>query len=268
MDPSTARGQARGWTRRGALAAVLAMAVCLPSAAQPTEPPTSPLRVGVTPDYPPMVFRVDGKLVGVEVEFARRLGRELNRPVRFVEMNWVDQIPALVARRTDIIMSGMTATQERMQRISFSESYYSTGFLALIRAEDYGRFASVDDIVRGFLNVGVLSGTTGQAFVRSVLPEPRVAALQRTSDASVSLLRQEIDVFIHDAPAVIWAASESEGRLVAVALRDVRQQSIAWGVRRDDAAMLEAVNAALARWREDGTLDTVLGQWLPRDVVK
>ena len=72
--------------------------------AQPT-----PLRVGVTPNFPPMIFKLRKSLVGVEVDLAHALGRELGRPVEFVELPWDAQIPALLQGKTDIIMSAMTA---------------------------------------------------------------------------------------------------------------------------------------------------------------
>jgi ABC-type amino acid transport substrate-binding protein len=66
---------------------------------------TTVLRVGMSPVFPPMVFKQAGELAGVEVDLARALGAKLGRRVVFVELPWEDQIEALTAGKTDIIMS-------------------------------------------------------------------------------------------------------------------------------------------------------------------
>src|SRR5512137_1243580 len=71
------------------------------------------LRVGVSPVFPPMVFRQGKELAGVEVDLARALGEKLGRKVIFVELPWEDQVEALNAGRIDIIMSSMSITMPR-----------------------------------------------------------------------------------------------------------------------------------------------------------
>jgi ABC-type amino acid transport substrate-binding protein len=73
----------------------------------------APLKVGITPKFPPVIFRENSRIAGVEADFARAMGEALGRPVQFVEVGWEDQIPALMEGRTDIIMSGMSVTRAR-----------------------------------------------------------------------------------------------------------------------------------------------------------
>src|SRR5262245_32751572 len=72
-----------------------------------------PLKVGVSPIFPPMVFKQNGNLAGVEVDLARAFGEYLGRPVTFVELPWKDQIDAVNQGRIDIIMSSMSVTTAR-----------------------------------------------------------------------------------------------------------------------------------------------------------
>src|SRR5580765_8042281 len=88
-----------------------------------TEAAAGPLRVGITPEYPPLVFRLPDGTNGLEIDFAKALGHELGRPVEFVVLRW-DQLPdALTDGKIDIIMSGMSVTKARQIRIRFSEPY-------------------------------------------------------------------------------------------------------------------------------------------------
>jgi polar amino acid transport system substrate-binding protein len=142
------------------------------------------LRVGVTPTLPPMVFKRDGQLTGLEIDAARALGEHLGRPVRFVELKWEDQIESLLAGRTDIIMSSMTITAERRMRLAFSNTYLNVGQLLLVRRADFNRYAlGIPVVLPG--TVGVIAGTVGEQFVerefsgsnrRACVPRPPASA--------------------------------------------------------------------------------------------
>ena len=221
------------------------------------------LRVGVTPNYPPMIFRVNEKITGLEADLARRLGKELDRPVRFVELAWDQQITALLEGKIDIIMSAMTITDARKVRINFTDPYLKSGLLATIRAGDSAKYNSVKSIVADFPGVGVIEGTTGEAYVRKNMSKsPRIVKLSKVSDAASELRSRRVDVFVYDAPAVVWLVSENEADLRVV--RELfSEEYLGWGVRRDDPELRAKVNAALENWKKDGTLkDTVL-RWLP-----
>ncbi|OPX18988.1 MAG: hypothetical protein BZ151_11635, partial [Desulfobacca sp. 4484_104] len=74
------------------------------------------LRVGITPDAPPLIFKQNGKITGLEAEFAQALANHLGKSLQFVELKWKNQIPALLENKIDIIMSGLTVTPLREVR--------------------------------------------------------------------------------------------------------------------------------------------------------
>ena len=100
------------------------------------------LRVGIAGNYPPLAFKQDGELAGIEVEFARQLGTELGLTIRLVELPFPDLIPALLANRIDVIMSGMSITPEREKLVSFTDSYLRVGQMRLMRRADADRLNS------------------------------------------------------------------------------------------------------------------------------
>ncbi len=230
------------------------------SATQNTGP--APLRVGITPQFPPMIFLSGGWAAGVEVDLARLLGQKLERPIQFIPVDWTDQIPALLAGQTDIIMSSMTITQPRKVRINFTDPYFKSGLLAMMRAEDTPKYKSREDVANSFATIGVVGGTTGDIFVRGNFPNSRTIALSKSGDAPSELKRRSIDFFVYDGPAIIWLVSQNEADFVAIK-KPLNEEFLAWGVRRDDEALLATVNKVLADWKKDGTLDRVLKRWLP-----
>lgn len=221
-----------------------------------------PLRVGITTDYPPLAFKQGSKVVGVEAELGRRLALELGTPVQFIELKWRDQIPYLLAGKTDIIMSGMTITDKRKLRIAFTEPYMHNGLMAMCRTEDKDLYATPELILESRGNIGVKDGTTGDNFVQQNIPGARRVAVASPADAAYELRRRRIDLYIHDGHAVAWLVSENEADFSGM-WTPMTDEVFGWGVRRTDAKFLARVNAILRTWKDDGTLSRALAKWLP-----
>lgn len=227
-----------------------------------------PLRVGITPNYPPLIFKQGENITGIEADLARRLGEALNRPVQFVTLDWDKQIPALMSGKIDIIMSGMSITERREVRINFSEPYLKSGLIAAFRADSAGKFDSVDKILKSYANVGVVEGTTGDAFVKKNMPQAtQVFHVMNARDGADELIRRRIDLFIHDAPSIIWTVSEHEADLTAL-WEPLTKEDFGWGISKDNEELLSTVNDLLASWKADGTLDAVMSRWLPAAYLK
>ena len=220
------------------------------------------LRVGVTSTYPPVIFRQEGQFAGIEADLAALLGTRLGRTVHFVEVPWTAQIDALLAGRTDIVMSGMSITDARRVRVAFSQPYFEGGLMAAVRADDKHLYPSPEALLAAPVTVGVLEGTTGAGFAQRSFPNARRVELSRASDGALALRRRSIDIFVHDAPAIAWLVSANEAD-VAPIRHYLNREHLAWALRPTDTELLAQVNAALAGWKTDGTLAGVIGRWLP-----
>ena len=222
-----------------------------------------PLRVGVTPDYPPLIFRQGESVTGIEADLARKLGQELNRPVSLVTLKWEEQIDALLGKKIDLIMSGMSITPIREIRIRFSDPYLKSGLVAAFRAEDFKKYETKEGMLKGFAVVAAARDTTGDVFLKRNFPRAtRKVVLPKPGDAVSELKRRSIDIFIHDAPYILWMVSQNEADFTAL-WEPLNQEALAWGIRKDDEALFTQVNGALRKWRGDGTLEAVLLKWLP-----
>jgi polar amino acid transport system substrate-binding protein len=240
----------------------LLMSACM--ASRPSAPPVQrALRVGVTPDTAPYVFQPPGqydRYEGMEIDFAERLAAALGRPLTIVPVAWDEQIPSLLAGRTDVIMSGMSITPARAARVAFGDPYLTTSIQAVVRRGDAERWKTPEALLQTSPRIGVKAGTTGEALVRERRPDENIVRYRRTRDAVTELLNYRIDVYVSDAPIVEAAVLGHPNELAAYP-RVVGQQSLAWGFRPEDAQLRAAANAALARWRGDGTLKQVLEAW-------
>lgn len=236
----------------------LLLSACAATHVPPPEQPM--LRVGVTPDTAPYVFRDGEHFAGVEIDFAVRLAAALGRPLALVPVPWDELIPSLLAGRTDLIMSGMSITPARAARVAFGEPYLTTTLQGVVRRTDAERWPTPEALIKSSPRIGVKAGTTGESFVRQRRPDENIVVYRRTRDAITELGNYRIDVYVGDAPVIEAAVLSHPGGLVAYP-RAVGQQSIAWAFRPDDDALRAAANSILSGWRRDGTLRAILGTW-------
>jgi polar amino acid transport system substrate-binding protein len=252
--------------RRDALAGLLlglaAAALLACATSRPAPPRPAALLVGVNSDSPPYAFYQGERLVGLEVDFATALAEALGRPLRLVDLEWREQIPALLDGRTDIIMSGMTITRARQVRIAFSEPYLRSGQAAMMRRAEMGRYPSAESVLRCTALYAVVDGTTGERFVRERCPQAAVAVYPTAAAAVTELRQNRADLLIHDAPVVVWFVSGNEAEL-AMVLRPLNDEPLGWGLRPGDEELRGAVDGVLTGWREDGTLERTLTRWVP-----
>jgi len=221
-----------------------------------------PLRVGVW-DYPPLVYRTSEGYLGAEAEMARLLGKSLGRPVQFTHRRFDDLIPSLLAGEIDIIMAGMTVTDERKVRINFSDYYLKTGLAVAMRRDKAQDFSSLQSIYANAGAVGVVGGTIAEGYVRRNFPSNiRVLLLGKPSDAPFELKNRRIDVYVDDAPSIAWVvssnASEIQGNFEPLTV-----DYYGWGLNKGNNLLLDQTNTALAQWKKDGTLSRILQRWLP-----
>jgi polar amino acid transport system substrate-binding protein len=160
-----------------------------------------------------------------------------------------------------MVMSGMTITRARQVQIAFSDPYLRSGLLAVMRREDAPRFKTVASIRATVEPIGVIAGTTGEAFVRQNIPAAPVLVYPTIRAAIDELRQRRVRLLVHDAPVAIWYTGGDEANLsVLLALLD--DEKLGWGVARDDEALRSDVDGVLARWRSDGTRDRILERWI------
>jgi ABC-type amino acid transport substrate-binding protein len=227
------------------------------------KPQKALLRVGVTANYPPIIFKLKGKITGLEADFALLLGKALDRDVLFVELPWAELINALMEGKIDIVMSGMTITDARKVRVNFSDPYLRSGLVAMMRTGDASKYDSLKKILDSISTVGVVKGTTGEVFVRNRFRSTTtLVAVKDPREAPDLLNNRRIDLFVYDAPAMVWLVSENEATLKGL-WEPMNEEYLGWAVSRDDQVLLTKINAALAEWKKNGTVKQMVKNWLP-----
>ena len=243
-------------TRKSLLAMLLLLGTSMTMAAEL-------LRVGVSADYPPLIFEQGGQIVGIEADNARAVGEIIGRRLQLVDVPFEKLIPALLAGEIDIIMSGMSVTAQRSAQVSFTDSYMLVGQMAILHKDKLARFAQPWSIFQPGVRVGVEPGTTGASFAERELPEATVKPYQDSAAAFAGLRQDEIDLYIHDAPTS-WQLATSRDNADLISLYSpMTEEMLAWAVRPDDGVLAGELNRALITMKANGTLQYILNRWIP-----
>jgi ABC-type amino acid transport substrate-binding protein len=221
------------------------------------------LKVGVSGDYPPLIYKQEGRLVGIEADNAKAVGDIIGQPMTLVEMPFEKLIPALQAGEIDVIMTGMSITPERAEQVIFTESYMEIGQMAIMSTDKVAQYSMPWSIYREGVRIGVEPGTTGAKFVESKLADAKVSFFADPTAAFAGLRNDEIDLYIHDAPTS-WqlATTPDNGDLISM-YKPLTQEQLAWAVRKGDEPLAASLNSALRTLKGNGALRYILNRWIP-----
>jgi polar amino acid transport system substrate-binding protein len=239
-----------------------------PNKSQPPQPSgtllKSQFRIGISPDYMPLAFK-DPRfgIVGIEVDFANQLGKELGKNIVFVETPFSELIDALVADKVDIIMSGMSITRERAERVNFSDPYVTIGQMALVRTKDSSKFRDVHSFSSVTSKIGFVRTTTGEMAAKTFFGSAILVPQSTVIDGVAALRKGEIDVFLHDAPT-IWRITGNPNEKELTGLYWLlTKEPLAWAVRKSDEPLRLALNRQLQQWQTTGFVKQTLTRWVP-----
>ena len=201
------------------------------------------------------------KFGGFDIDLAREMARELG--VDFVPVNtrWTSIIPSLTLGRCDVIVSGMSVTEARREKVDFSEPYMQVGQTVLLNAGLADRIGSYADLNAPGFKVASKPGTTGEAAVRRFLPEADYRPYESEREAAAAVAAGEVDALVYDRPfnATFLALRGGEGLVFLD--RPFTEEAIAFAIRKDDPDFLAWLNGFLAQIRADGRYDRLHRKW-------
>ena len=221
------------------------------------------LRIGITPNYPPVIFKENGAIAGIEADMADRLSTELALSVTFVELPFNEQLKALRNNKIDLVMAGMSITDKRAKQASFTHPYLETGQVAIVRATDIARFSPPKDAlyVNG-LRIGYEAGTTGMEFAVGAFLLSELSKFPSADEGLAALRDRKIDAFIHDAITARQIVGQEQYKNLITVTEPFTHEEIAWAVRHEDNVLLDALNRTIDSWKAQGVLKQIIEKWM------
>jgi len=247
------------------------------------------IRIGTEGAYPPWNSKdASGKLIGFEVELAWTLCRYIGQQCEIVEQDWDGMIPALIMRKFDAIMAGMSITDERKKAINFSQGYADeVASLAVMKGSNLESMQTSEGInltnksgvvkkdlktITGALagkTVCVQTATIHQNFLESGdVGKVNVRTYKTQDEVNLDLASGRCDVALAAAVAFTDYAEKSGKPVVLVGPTfsgGAFGNGVGVGIRKDDTELLKAFNSAINKARKNGDISRIATKWFGFD---
>lgn len=220
------------------------------------------LRVGMEPGYMPFeLVNQKGEIIGFDVDMAKRMAKALGVKLELVSTAWDGIIPSLITGKFDVIMSGMTVTDERSQTVDFANPYIIIGQTALIRKDLATKVKSYKDLNTPAYKISSKLGTTGEFAAKEKIPKAQYFSYETEHEALMELVNGKIDAFIYDAPYnAVAFAEKGQGKLIFLD-QPFTDEPLGWAVRKGNPLFIAWLNEFLTKSKQDGSYDKVYNKW-------
>ena len=207
--------------------------------------------------FPPYEMTTDaGDFEGIDVEIAGAIAEKLGLELQIDDMDFDAALLSVQQGKADIVMAGVSVTEDRLLVMDFSDSY-ATGIQSIIVPED-SDIASADDLA-GHM-IGCQRGTTGYIYCSDDFGDESVTAYDNGLTAVQALVNGQVDcVVIDNAPAQEFVAANPGLKILDTSYVE---EEYAIGMGKGNTAMLEAVNGALADLQADGTIQAIVDKYI------
>lgn len=247
------------------------------------------IRIGTEGAYPPWNgINSSGQLEGAEIDMARDICKRMGVTCSFVVQDWDEIIPELLNKKYDVIISSMSITEERKEKVEFSRGYMTDGACIVVDGSSDLAFFSPnksslnldnsDDSTQVVLDefialfdgkvIGVQSSTMHENFVANRLPNADLRTYSTQEELNNDMVR--LDAGIADCGSFNDFMAKSEGAYLISLPISIGGGEFGAGVgvafRKDDDDLREMFNRAIDEASADGTLSIITTKWFGRDI--
>lgn len=212
------------------------------------------LVVATEAEFPPFEsVDATGRIVGFDVDLAQALADDLGVRLVLRNVRFEAIIPELLSGKADLILSGLTVTEERRRSVRFSEPYFYTITCLLVRRGLEGQVRSVSDLDDPARTLAVKEGTTGEAAARAKAPRARRVSHKTENAAALDVAEGRADAFLYDLSSVRQHQRQHPERTFLIET-PITYEPYAAAFRPEDAPLAERMDRLLAALRADGRL--------------
>ncbi|MFD2646983.1 transporter substrate-binding domain-containing protein [Devosia albogilva] len=217
------------------------------------------VRIATEGAYAPWNFLNDaGEPAGFEIDLGNAICEQAGLSCEWVINDWDSIIPNLLAGNYDVIMAGMSITEERRQSIDFSQNYFPPDPSKYVAAAG----ANLDFANLSGVRVGVQGGTIQAAYAEENLSANNTVVSFATADqAMADLAAGNLDTILADGAYLEPVVAASGGAIEFVGEDVLIGEGVGAGLRKDEAELKTAFDDALTALKADGTVDELIAQW-------
>ncbi|WIW70367.1 basic amino acid ABC transporter substrate-binding protein [Anaerosinus gibii] len=222
------------------------------------------LRIGTNADFAPFEFQdVDGKeYVGFDMDLARAIAKEMGYQADIQNVNFDGLIPALEAGNIDMIISGMTVTEERKQKVAFSKPYYQSGLTFVVRNDN--------DTIKSFKDlegktIAVQIGTTGANKAREI-KDATVKEFNSSADTFLELKAGGVDAVVNDRPVNDYFLAQGGTKDAKTFPEILTAEDYGIAISKKNPELAKQIDEALEKLQANGEYDKIFEKWFGKQV--
>lgn len=229
------------------------------------------VRIGVEGAYPPFSYVTPaGELAGFDIDIAKALGTAMGAEVTLIPQDWDGIIPALLAKKYDAIIASMSVTEERKQKVAFSNKYYQTPAKFIVKKGTMGEFSK--EAVKG-KNIGVQRATIHDRYLTDNYGKDVEIKRYGTQDeAYLDLTAGRVDLLLADSVALsdgfLKKPEGADYQFIGPDLSDPKWfgEGAGIAIRKEDTDLVEKFNKAIEQIRSDGTYKAIQDKYFDFNV--
>jgi lysine-arginine-ornithine-binding protein len=229
------------------------------------------LRIGTEGAYPPFnLVNKSGQVQGFDIDIAKALGKEMGMECEFKVLDWDGLIPGLLAKKFDVIIASMSITDERKQKVDFSNKYYQTP--ARFAAKKGAGITVSKEGLKGKI-IGVQRATIHENFVRDMFGDAvKIKAYATQDEADRDLVTGRVDLVFADATVLLGGFIRTNAgkgfEFVGPGYVDRKWfgDGVGIAVRKGDNELRQKLNKAIDAIRANGVYQKINAKYFDFDV--
>ena len=217
--------------------------------------------------FPPFDISDNGTYKGVDRELIDAVAKEMGVKASYLDLPWTSVLPGLEAKKFDLCIAPVTITKERMKHYAFTVPIADATAALMKRADDKS-IMKPEDIAGK--TVGGQKGTSQLAQLKAFaakLPKPvEVKEYVDNNQSYADLAAGRIDASVNSLPNLAYAAKQRSDTFAVVTPPFGEPTYFSWVGRLEDKSLMEAINAAIVKLDEDGTMARIQKEWFGQTV--
>ncbi|MFP4976215.1 transporter substrate-binding domain-containing protein [Paenibacillus sp. CN-4] len=214
------------------------------------------LTLGTSADFPPYEFHkmIDGKdtIVGFDIDIAKDIAADMGAELVIKDLPFDSLLNELSSGRVDMVISGLSPTEERRKAVDLSDIYYKAEQAVVVREADKDKFATMESLEG--VKIGVQTGSIQEEIAKGI-PNAQLTSLGKISDIVLQLQSNRVDASIIEGPVAKSFVKNVKGLVITDAKPPVEDDGYVIGVKKGNTELLEQINTTLKRLGSEGKID-------------
>ncbi|RXJ82398.1 transporter substrate-binding domain-containing protein [Arcobacter sp. F2176] len=214
------------------------------------------MQVCLEPGYMPFEMKdKKGRIIGYDVDVAKKMAKDMGVKLKLLPTAWDGIVAALVTGKCDIIISGMTVSQQRNLKVNFADPYLVVGQTMLMNKSLEGKITSAKQLDDPKYTIVTKLGTSAEIAIRKFYKKAKIVTFETEADAVSEVLNDNATAFVYDQPYnILFMADKGKDKLVHLD-EPLTFEPLAWAIRKGDPDFLNWLNNFLRQMKGDKVID-------------